>query len=944
MKRLLFVLGLFIFIQSQILSQSANLTLSGVVLDNTEKEKIEYASIRILAASDSAYVAGGSTNKNGQFSISLKPAKYIVRISYLGYEDHTVDVNLSKNTSLGEILMKEDAVMLGEAVVETNAIEIMVKGDTVEYNADSYKVQESAVVEDLLKKMPGVEIDADGKITINGKEIKKIMVDGKEFFSDDPKVASKNLPAKMVEKLQVLDQKSDMSLMTGFDDGNEETVINLTVKKGMKEGIFGNGLAGYGSEDKYEGATNVNYMRNNTQVSLIGGINNTNNAGSSDLASAMFSGGGGGRGPRGLRFGGQNGVTKSITGGLNFATEHSDKLKWGGDIRYGNNDNNVISNSSTEYTTSDPLKKSTETSNSRGNNKSQFFATNLKFEWTPDDVTKIIFRPNVQYNTSDNIQKSDGETIFPENQINNYASLGEYYSEGKGYKLNGNLDFSRKLSDAGRVISVGLSGGLNSSEDNGFDYNKIEYASAKADSIIDQQFFQDNDSHNWRVFTSYVEPLKNNNFLELSYNISNSFSETDKNSYYNKNLDRLNPDYSELDTKYTRNVENDFLNQNISLKFKSQREKFNYTLGVGLEPSSSKTTVITPLENPNRIKKSFLSFAPSGQFNYFWDKRHNLRIDYKGTTNQPSTTQLGVTSQNGMNITTGNPDLKASFQNRLNLRYQNFNAERASFMMLMGRFTHTSNDIVSITTRQIDGGQKTTYANIGGNMGGNLRFIINTPLRNRNWSINSMSNVAYDIKNTYIDANKNKAKTLTLHENVGLQFRSDLIDFALRGNIQYNNMKNSISKNNNRNTFNYGGVYDFTLRLPNPMKGVTFFEHVLSDLTIESDINYTTNSGYSAGYKQNEWLWNASIAKQVFKNKAGTIRFKVYDILEQKSNISRTYGNDRITDTITNSLTSYCMVHFVYRFQIFKGGAKQADMEGMGGGRRGPGMGHGRPH
>lgn len=943
MKRFLFVLGLFAIIQSQTFSQSSNYNLSGIIVDNTTKEKIEYGSIRVLSAKDSTYVAGGSTNKNGQFSISLKPAKYIVRVSYLGYQDHVADITIVKNTSMGTIAMLEDAVMLNEAVVETKAIEIMVKGDTVEYNADSYKVQESAVVEDLLKKMPGVEIDADGKITINGKEIKKIMVDGKEFFSDDPKVASKNLPAKMVEKLQVLDQKSDMALMTGFDDGNEETVINLTVKKGMKEGIFGNALAGAGNEDKYEGATNINYMRNNTQVSLIGGINNTNNAGASDLSAAMFGDSGGGRGPRGLRFGGRNGVTKSITGGLNFATEYSDKLKWGGDIRYGNNDNDVLSNSTTEYTTNDPLKKSTERSNSNGNNKSQFFATNLKFEWTPDELTKIIFKPSVQYNTSDNHQWGDRETLFPENETRNYSSLNEYLSDGKGYKIKGNLDFSRKLSDKGRVISATLSGGLNSSDDNGLDYNKIMYAS-RPDSIIDQQFFQDNSSHNWKVFASYVEPLKNNNYLELSYNISNNSSETDKKSYYNKNIDRDNPDYSEIDGKYTRNVENDFLNQNISLKFRSQRQKFNYTLGIGLEPSTSKTIVVTPLQEPSNIKKSFLSFAPSGQFNYLWDKRHNLRIDYKGTTNQPSTNQLGINTLNGMNETIGNPDLKASFQNRLNIRYQKFNAERASFYMLMGRFTHTSNDIVSISSRKIDGGRRTTYTNVDGNMGGNVRFVFNTPLRNRNWSINSMSYVAYDLKNTFIDESKNKAKTLNLHENIGLQFRTDIFDFALRGNVQYNNMRNSISTNNNRNTFNYGGVYDFTLRIPNPLRGVKFFEHILSDLTIESDINYNTNSGYSAGYKQEEWLWNASLAKQVFKNKAGTIRFKMYDILRERSNISRTYADDSITDSITNSISSYFMVHFVYRFQIFKGGAKQADMQDMGGRRRGYGSGHGRPH
>lgn len=949
MKQLLFIMGMFVLVQTQVFSQAANYTLSGSVLDNTTKEKIEFASIRLLSPKDSIYVSGGSTNENGRFRISAKPAKYIVKVSYLGYDDYTTDIDLNKNTSLGDILMREDAVLLKEAVVETQAIEIMVKGDTVEYNADSYKVQEAAVVEDLLKRMPGVEIDENGKITVNGKEVKKIMVDGKEFFSDDPKVASKNLPAKMVDKLQVLDQKSDMALMTGFDDGNEETVINLTVKKGMKEGVFGNGMAGYGSEDRYEGATNVNYMRNNTQVSLIGGINNTNNAGASDLSSAMFGDSGGGRGPRGLRFGGNNGVTKAITGGVNFATEYSDKLKWGGNARYGNNDNSVTSKSITDYTTIQSPRK--ELSDAWGNNKSESFATNFKFEWTPDKDTKLIFRPNFQYNTSDNTQASLAETSFVDDPTNDYKTTTDYFSDGKGYKLDGNIDFSRKLSEKGRVLSVGLRGGINDSDSDGFDYTKTNYV-AGSDSIIDQQFHQKDKSYNWRVFASFVEPLANNNFLELSYNISNNHSETDKNTYYNVNAEGEKPSYTELDSLYTQFVKNEFLNQNVSLKFRSQRDKFNYTLGLGLEPSSSKTTLLAPDERNNNLpRRSFLNFAPSGQFNYLWDKRHNLRIDYRGTTNQPTTAQLydGVYSRSGMNTTSGNPDLKPSFTNRVDVRYQNFNAERASFFMIRARFNHTSNAISSITTWNENKGRDMTYRNVNGNMDGNIRFIFNTPLRNRKWSVNSMTLTSYNIENTYItearesnSINKNKAKTLTLHENIGLQFRSDIFDFALRGNVRYSNIRNSMSKNNNRNTYNYGGVYDFTLRLPNPLKGVAFWEHIFSNLTIDSDINYNTNSGYSEGFKQQEWLWNASIAKQIFKNKAGTIRFKMYDILKERSNISQSYAADYVRETTTNTISNYFMVSFVYRFQIFKGGAKAGDMD-MGGSRRGP-HGGGRPH
>lgn len=952
MKKLFFALCLiFVALPLQVFSQTSNYSLSGTVVDQTTGEKIGYPSVRILHPKDSTLIAGGSAGDDGRFSYMLKPGDYVLKISFLGYLDYTKRIKLNRNLNLGNIALEENSIQLSEAIVETNAIEVMVKGDTIEYNANAYKVQESAVVEDLLKKMPGVEIDENGKITINGKEVKKIMLEGKEFFSDDPKVASKNLPAQMVDRLQVLDKKSDMALMTGFDDGEEETIINLIAKPGMKQGAFGNLLGGYGSKDRYEANGMLNYLKNNTQFSVLGGINNTNNAGMSDLGSAMFESSGGGRGP-GMRFGGQNGETKSITGGFNFATEHSDKLKWGGDIRFGDNNNFVKSNSKKSYTSG--KNPGEETTDSWGRNKGQSYAANLRFEWTPDSLTKIVFRPRIEYNTNNNQQHSTTDILYSDGADRfgkDNSSIQEYSSKGNGYKLNGNLDMSRKLNSKGRVLSFGLRGGYSKSELDGYDRNIIDYSDELlVDSIIDQRFFQDDKSYNWRAFASWVEPLGRNNFLELSYNISSRNSQTNKETYSNSNLPDLDldPIFNVVDTANTRFVENNFINQNISLKFRAQRRRenghtYNYTLGIGLEPSSSKTTLREPNRPERDIpRRSFQSFAPTGQFQYYWDRRHNIRIDYNGTTNEPTTAQLydGVYSRNGLNTTSGNPNLKPSFENRLNLRYHNFNVERESFMGVFARFTHTSNDIISTSTTNQDGGRDINYRNVNGNMSGNVRFVFNQPLKNKKWSINSMSYVAYNINNTFVDGDKNKAKTLTLQEHAGIRFRSDIFETSLRGNIRYNNVNNTLTTRNNQGTFNYGGTYDFTLYVPNPLRGVPFFEHILSDLTIESDLNYSTNSGYSDGFKQQEWLWNASLSKQVFKSKSGTIRFKMYDILKERSNINRNITSTYIEDITTNIIPSYFMVHFVYRFQTFKGGAKMQDMNG--GERRGP-HGGGRP-
>lgn len=890
--------------------------ISGSIFDEKTQEPVEQASVRILNARDSSYVNGAVTNELGSFQVQVSQGKYILNISYLGYASKYIDVNANKErVSIGKINLEEDAILLKEAVVTAKAIEIMVKGDTIEYNADSYKVQESAALEDLMKKMPGVEIDSDGKITVNGKEIKKILVDGKEFFSDDPKIASKNLPASMVNKLQVVDKRSDMAMMTGFDDGNEETVINLTIKPGMKEGAFGNAYAGYGSKDRYETNAMLSYMRDNHQLTALGGTNNTNNAGFSDFASSSF---GGMRPPRGLNFGNKNGVMTSTNGGVNFATESKSGLKWGGNARYGAVDNDVKSDSYTQNFAKNGNDQF-ETKTSKGTNKSYNTGVNLRFEWTVDSMTQIIFTPNLQYNKNRNWQDSKFLTTLenPNDSVN--WGWEDYFMDSKGLNLDGTLDFSRKLNNKGRVFSASLSGGIRNSDGEGYNNSDLHYKSSKPDEEIRQLISNDNKSHNWKAYTSYVEPIGWNNFLQLTYSYRKNNSKADKVTYNSGDMSIIDD--------YTKMTKNDFTNQEVALNFKSVREKFNYTVGLGIQPSSSKTNITNIIDTTINVT----NFAPNAQFNYIWSRNTNLRIDYSGSTNQPSASQLSVAKDktNASNTVTGNPNLKPSFENRLNIRFRSFNPEQASAFMVFGRFSYTLDDIVSVSTLDGDGNKNSTYDNVDGNYSGNLRVIFNTPLKfNKKFSINSMSFGSFSRTKGLIDNVQNIAKNTRFQESLGIDYRSDIFDAGIRGNFNYNNQKNT--KREGQETFEYGGNFNTTIYLP-------------YDFTIESDINYTRNSGYSGGFSQKECLWNASVAKAIFKNKAGTLRFKIYDILQDRSNISRTSNLRYISDVSTNTINSYFMFHFVYKFQLFKGGVKQSDMEdpmrrggrGMGGGRRG---------
>lgn len=927
MKKLLAALVMAFCILLPLAAQN-NIRITGTVLDKTDNSPVEQASVRILKERDSTYVTGLATDDAGKFLVTVSPGKYIVSVSYLGYKESFTNVDASKKSVIMDnILLSADGIMLNEAVVTAKAAEIAVRGDTVEYNADSYKVQPSAVVEDLLKKMPGAEVDSDGKITINGKEIKKILVDGKEFFSDDPKVASKNLPAAMVDKLQVLDRKSDMAQMTGFDDGDDETVINLTIKKNMKQGLYGSATAGMGNNDRYGVSGIANYMLNDNQFTLMGGSNNTNNEGFTDNAGNTFRG----FRPSGINFGGGNGIIESTTGGFNFAMTPSSKFKWGGNSRGGSTENDVITSKHVEqFTTNDPKGNLFQDTHNKGINKSDNLGANLRFEWTPDSLTKVIFSPSFQYGRNRSSNESDFLTTYE--NVNDSINWGSstYMSEGDSRSGNARLDVSRTLGKKGRVLSLSLSGGFSDLNNDIANWSsKTTRIDSRPDSIsiIDIHSRQDNNGYNWRAYMSYVEPIGRNNFIQLNYSFRKNYSVADQNTFKNDG----SGNYTIVDSTATKNLKNNFINQEIGLNFKSVRARYNYTIGVMLQPSKTDNWIITPKERSN-VSYSVLNYAPVAQFNYLWDKRHNLRIDYSGSTTQPTTTQLSSARDESdpLNITYGNPNLQPTFTNQFRLRYQKFNPEKASTLMIFGGFNLISDDIVSQTTTFAGGRQETTFKNMNGNWNSNLRLIMNKPLKNKKFSVNSMTFGSYTHNTAYIDTLQNTANTLNLAENLGLQYRSDLFDFGIRGNIRYTTTGNSLSNIDNTTIYNYGGSFNTTVYLP-------------YNFVIDTDIAYSANSGATQGFELNEWLWNASVSKQVFKAKNGTIKFNIYDILHQKTNVTQSFQTQSVSQTVTNVLGSYFMFSFIYRFQIFKGGAKMSDMSNDSGPRFGPPGGGDRP-
>lgn len=920
-----YLLGLCLMLISlSAFAQQGGVEVTGTVVEEGNQQPIEQATVRLLSVKDSALVRGVASSRNGGFTLkNVKSGSYLLHITFVGFDPLYQPLRITGKANpvnVGKLELSDGAIQLGEAVVIAKAAEVVVRNDTVEYNADSYKVTEGSVLEDLLKKMPGVEISSDGKVTVNGKEIKKVMIDGKEFFSDDPKVASKNLPAKMIDKVQVLDKKSDMARMTGFDDGEEETVINLTVKPGMKQGWFGNAYAGYGSKDRYEGNAMVNRFINNDQITIMGGLNNTNNMGFSDLASTMFQGMGGG----GRRGGGAgNGIISSGNGGFNFSKEFNPKMTLGGNLRYSQSENDARSKSSKQnILTGDSVSFDDKqvASNTRSNN----VGADFRMEWKPDTMTNIIFQPSFGYSNSRDAETSNFHTI---NGTMDTVNIGrsEYYSEGEGYNANARLEFSRKLNNQGRVLSASLSGGMNDSYNKGSNFSSTDYfqlATGDANETIDQRFRYDNNSFNYRAYISWVEPIGHNNFIQATYSFSQNKQESLKNSYTKDETG----DYNTLDTAYSKSYRNNFINQRASLSFKSQRAKFNYTIGLNLDPSYTNSENFVGDSVLSAWSRNVINVSPMAQFNYMFDKRTNLRVMYNGRTSQPSISQLQPIADisDPQNTVIGNPDLSPRYTNNLFLRFQKFVPEKQRAFMVMLNASYVMNDIVSKSIYDAASGKKqTTYANVNGNYNGNARIMLNTPLRNKKFTINTMTMASFANSNGFINAEKNTNKDITLSERAGIDFRSDIIDLGVNGNVRYNGTTNSLQAQKDLFTFNYGVGGTTTVYLP-------------LDFKLESDITWSTNSGYADGYQQKEVLWNAAASKNLLKNNQGTIRFKIYDILQQRSNISRSVTANYIQDTEYNTLSSYFMVHFIYRFSIFAGGASMDDVQTRG---RGHGFG-----
>ena len=913
-----------------------SLTVSAAVVKGTVNdeagEPMPQATVRLLAPKDSSFVKGTKTNLDGRYTISgVKNGKYIIETTFLGYVNSHRNIEVTGQTlNVPAIAMKESSIMLKEVSVTGVKTQIKVAEDTVEYNADSYKTQPNAVVEDLLKRLPGVEVDSDGKITANGKEVTKILIDGKEFFSDDPKVASKNLPVNMVDKLQVVDRKSDLARITGVDDGEDETVINLTVKKGMKNGYFGTVEAGYGTDRRYMGSFNINRFWNDNQMTLLGNFNNINELGFTDSNGNRF-----------RRFGGTNGINTSQAIGLNFNVGNGEILRVGGDVMYSHSDRNTIQRQERQYLFADSTSYANSGKHSR--DKGHNVRADFRLQWNPDSFNTLEFRPNFSYNLNDS-WSLDSTRMFAGDPLRTpvNSTLNRMSSSGHSLEFGARLIYSHQFKQRrGRSFSVMLRYNHSDVRENENTYSLNRFFNL-GDSL--DLYDQLGTNHTWSntamARVTWTEPLGDpakGNFLTFAYRVNYRWNDADKLVYDHPLLypgtDGIpDVDYSQaiFSDSLSNRFRNDFFNQDIRVGYKHVSKLHNLEVGLSFVPSMSKSDNL--MDDAKSIPSRWVwNYAPFLRYRYKMGKARSLNMHYMGRSSQPSMTQLQPVPDmsDPMRVVIGNPNLDPSFTHYLRLRFQDFNAASQRSIMVMADFDMTQNSIVSKTSFNSEtGGQTTTYENVNGVWSGRVMGMMSMPLRNKACQVSAHTFAMYNKRVGFNNGNRNRSGSLMWNLMPSIAYRPENLEFEFRPRYSLQYTVNSLQSTGNMTIHNYGGTFSAYYYTP-------------IGVILNTDLTYTATSGYAQGYDKNEWMWNASISYQLLRDKSLTVAVKAYDLLQQRSNISRSVTANYIDDISYNDLTRYFMFTVSYKFNTFGKGNQPTDRNAWHG-PGGPG-GPGRP-
>ena len=937
MKRLFSLLLLVAFATGVTFAQR---TISGKIIDKDTKEGVMQATVSLLKR-DSTFVKGVISDENGKFSVTA-PANgsYILKITSVAYKTlrKTVTVSGDKNVALGNVILASDAIMLKEAVATGQAARVVVKADTFEYNAAAYHTPEGSVVEELVKRLPGAQIDDSGKITINGKEVKKILVDGKEFMTGDTETALKNLPTSIVDKVRSFDQKSDLARVTGIDDGEEETVLDFGIKKGMNRGTMGNFDLSLGTQKRYAERGMLAYMKDNLRIMGFGSFNNVNDMG--------FPGGGGGP-----RFGGgSNGLNAKKMVGVNINYQNDKILTIDGSARWNHSNGDVASKVSGEsfLGTTSSFNNSRSTAYSRGDQ----FNANMRLEWNPDTMTNIMFRPRVSLSKTDNTSASTSavfnadpyetvdnplDDVDKENEskllqlgklVNSTHNTTLSYSESNS--VSGMAQYNRKFGKAGRNITLRFDGSYSDGESRSATLQDVYLALNDSSYQTNRYNTTPTKSYSFTGKFTYSEPLGKAFFLLGSYSLKYSKSKSDRSTFdYSKYTfpisDFYNHEFRDWDSFFlgktgvydslqSKSSEYDTYTHEIALQLRKIGKKWNYTVGLMLQPQNTRLAYkYNGLDTI--VKRNVLNFAPSLDLRYKISQVSQLRATYRANNSQPSMTDLlDITDDSDkLNIKKGNPNLKPSFTHNFRLFYNGFSQFHTQSWMAHLHASITKNSVSSMVKYDsTTGGKITTPENINGNWSAGGALMYNCSIDSTGvWNFNTFTDVNHNnyVSYLYQDnvSQENTTRSTTIGERLAFSYRNSWLEVEPNGRLSYSHTRNMLQSQSNLDTYSFNYGMNITINAP---WGTGF----------STDAHMNSRRGYNdASMNTNEFVWNAQVSQSFLKGSPLTVSLQFYDILKKQSTLSRVISSTQRTDSEYNAINSYAMLHVIYRFNNFGG-------------------------